>query len=134
MKLWKWHTMVFRCPCCGKHAEYAAQIIEGPHRGTPWDPTYYCEQCKRPARARDKWLFGGVYGPLMAVIGTFALESLPSAWHIGSAGAFAFAAACCAIIGYPLSRTLSRHLVCWEPVNPGAVEQARSRLREEDES
>ena len=133
VKLWKWHTMVFRCPCCGKHADYAAQIIEGPQRGTPWDPTYHCEQCKKTVRARDKWLFGGVFGPLMALVGTFALQALPPGWHMAPAAAFAFAAVCCAIIGYPLSRTLSRHLVYWEPVNPATLRQARVRpLREED--
>jgi hypothetical protein len=126
--------MVFRCPCCGKHAEYAAQVIEGPHRGTPWDPTYYCEQCKRPVRARDKWLFGGVYGPLMAMVGTLAFEALPPAWGVSPGAAFAFALACCAVIGYPLSRALSRHFVYWEPVDPAALRLARlRRLKEEDE-
>jgi hypothetical protein len=126
--------MVFRCPCCGKDADYAAQVIEGPHRGTPWDPTYYCEQCKAPVRARDKWLFGGVYGPLMAMVGTLAFEALPPVWGVSPASAFAFAVACCAIIGYPLSRALSRHLVYWEPIDPAALRLARlRRLREEDE-
>lgn len=126
--------MVFRCPCCGKQAEYAAQIIEGPKRGTAWDPTYYCEQCNTPVHARDKWLFGGVFGPLMAMTGTFAMEALPRAWEIGQIGSLAFAAVCCAIVGYPLSRALSRHLVYWEPLDPAAVRQARlRRIREDDE-
>jgi hypothetical protein len=133
VKLWKWHTMVFRCPCCGKQADYAAQITEGPKRGTAWDPTYYCEQCKTAVRARDKWLFGGVYGPLMAMVGTFAMEALPAAWGIGQTGGLLFAAACCVIVGYPLSRTLSRHLVYWEPVDPAALRQARLRRAREDE-
>jgi hypothetical protein len=134
VKLWKWHTMVFRCPCCRKHAEYAAQVVEGTNCGTPWDPTYYCEHCKTSVRARDKWLFGCVFGPLVAMVGTFAMEALPRAWEIGPTGTLAFAAACCAIVGYPLSRTLSRHLVYWEPVDPAALRQAKlRRLREEDE-
>jgi hypothetical protein len=134
MKLWKWHTMVFRCPCCGNEADYAAQIVEGPNKGTAWDPSYWCEKCATALRARDKWLFGGVYGPLMAMIGTFALEALPSAWAMGQWGALAFAAGCCAIVGWPLSRALSRHLVFWEPLDPGALRQARvRRLREDDD-
>ena len=84
MKLWKWHTMVFRCPCCGKQRDYASQVVEGPTRGSSWDPTYYCEHCKVSMRVRDKWLFGGVYGPVMAMIATFAYEALPSAWHVGA--------------------------------------------------
>ena len=134
LKLWKWHTMVFRCPCCGKEADYASQVVEGPNRGTQWNPTYYCEHCKTSLRARDKWLFGGVYGPLMAMVGTLAMEALPTAWQPGQTGAFLFAAVCCGIVGYPLSRALSRHLVYWEPLDPVALRQATlRRLREDDE-
>jgi hypothetical protein len=134
VKLWKWHTMVFRCPCCGKQTDYASQVVEGPQRGTQWDPTYYCEHCKTTMRARDRWLFGGVFGPVMAMVGTLAMEALPQAWHISQTGTFLFAAVCCAIVGYPLSRTLSLHLVYWQPLDPVALRQANlRRLREDDE-
>jgi hypothetical protein len=85
-------------------------------------------------RVRDKWLFGGVYGPVMAMIATLAYEALPTAWHVGQTGSLLFAAICCAIVGYPLSRELSRHLVYWEPLDPHALKRANlRRLREEDE-
>jgi hypothetical protein len=137
VKLWKWHTLVFRCPCCGKDADYAAQVIEGPHKGTAWDPSYWCEKCSKPVRARDTWLFGAVYGPLMAMVATFALEAVPAALGVPGWATAAFAAVCCAIIGWPLSRALSRHLLYWEarnPRDPGALRQAHlRRLREDDE-
>lgn len=134
MKLWKWHTLVFRCPTCGKHADYAAQIVEGPHKGSIWDPSYWCEKCNSAVRARDKWLFGAVFGPLMAMIGTFALEAIPPGLQVAQWGGLMFAAVCCAIVGWPLSRVLSRHLVCWEPCNTRALKQTRlRRLREDDE-
>jgi hypothetical protein len=70
----------------------------------------------------------------MAMIGTFAMEAIPPGLHIAQGGAFAFAALCCAIVGWPLSRTLSRHLVYWEPCEPRALKQTRMRrLREDDE-
>jgi hypothetical protein len=134
VKLWKWHTLVFRCPTCSKEADYALQIVEGRHKGTAWDPSYWCEKCSSPVRARDRWIFGAVYGPLMAITATFAIEALPAGLPIGHAGALAFAAACCAIIGWPLSRALSRHLVFWEPLDPGELRLTRvRRIREEDE-
>jgi hypothetical protein len=133
VKLCKWHTMVFRCPCCGKQSEHAAQVVEGPTRGPWWDSTYYCEHCKVSVRARDKWLFGGVYGPLMAMVATLAFEALPATWHVGHTGTLFFAAVCCAIVGYPLSRTLSRHLVYWEPLDPAALRLANLRRLREDE-
>jgi hypothetical protein len=134
VKLWKWHTMVFRCPCCGHGADYAAQVIEGAHKGSAWDPTYWCEKCASPLRARDKWLFGGVFGPLMAIVGTFAYESVPRSLHLDPWMLFAFAAVCCAIVGYPLSRALSRHLVFWEPRDPKAQKRVQlRRAREDDE-
>ena len=134
VKLWKWHTLVFRCPCCGKDADYAAQIIEGPKQGTMWDPAYWCEQCSIAVRAKDTWLFGAVYGPLMAMIATFALEALPPGFGLAHWITIAFAAVCCAIVGWPLSRALSRHLVYWEPRNPGdprVLRQARVRRNNE---
>ena len=126
--------MVFRCPCCGKETDYAAQVVEGPNTGSAWNPTYYCEHCKVSVRARDRWLFGGVYGPLMAMLFTLAMEALPRAWQIGHTGTFLFAAVCCVIIGYPLSRMLSRRLVYGDPLDPVALRQAAlRRLREDDE-
>ena len=133
MKLWKWHTLVFRCPSCSHHAEYATQVIEGQHKGSMWDPTYWCEKCSSPMRARDKWLFGGVYGPLMAMIATFAMEAIPPALNFAQWMSLAFTAACCAIIGWPLSRALSKHLIFWEPRDPKQLRQMElRRLREDD--
>jgi hypothetical protein len=127
VKLWKWHTLVFRCPKCGKHCDYAAQVVAGPHKGSVWDPSYWCEKCNSAVRARDKWLFGAVFGPLMAMIGTFAMHAIPVGLQLSSSASFAFAAACCAIVGWPLSRTLSRHLVYWEACDPAALRRARLR-------
>lgn len=120
MKLWKWHTLVFRCPTCGRHADYATQVIEGPNKGSYWDPSYWCEKCSSIVRARDKWLFGAVYGPLMALVAACAMEALPPGLHLGPWLTVAFAVACCAIVGWPLSRALSRYLVYWEPRDPAA--------------
>ena len=134
MKLWKWHTLVFRCPCCDKEADYAAQIVEGKHKGTYWDPTYWCEKCSTAVRARDTWIFGAVFGPLMLMIGTFAVEALPPSWGIAHGAGLTFAVACCAIVGWPLSRALSKYLLYWEPRDPLKLERVRMRrLREEDE-
>jgi hypothetical protein len=68
VKYTKWHTLVFKCPSCGDETDYALHVDEGVERGSPWDPTYWCAHCERPARVRDPWLFGLVYGPLMAMI------------------------------------------------------------------
>lgn len=134
MKLCKWHTLVFRCPCCGKDEDYAAEIVEGPQKGSMWDPAYWCEKCNSPARARDKWLFGAVFGPLMAMVGTFAMQAVPPGLQLEQWVLFAFAAVCCAIVGWPLSRTLSRYLVYWEPRDPMELRRAElRRVREEDE-
>ena len=135
MKLWKWHTLVFRCPTCGKHADYAAQVLEGPHKGSVWDPAYWCEKCNSLVRARDQWLFGAVFGPVMAMVAAFAVEAVPAGLQIGAWSTYAFAALCCGIVGWPLSRTLSRHLVWWEPCESAAARAARlRRLRGDDES
>ena len=134
VKLWKLHTLVFRCPCCGHDADYAAQVVEGKHKGTYWDPSYWCEKCSTVVRARDTWIFGAVFGPLMLMIGTFAIEALPPAWVVPQTAAFVFAAVCCAIVGWPLSRALSRYLLYWEPRDPLKLERVRMRrMREEDE-
>ena len=70
----------------------------------------------------------------MAMVGTLAMEALPAVWQVGQTGAVLFAAVCCGIVGYPLSRALSRHLVYWEPLDPVALRQANlRRLREDDE-
>jgi hypothetical protein len=126
--------MVFRCPTCSKESDYAAQIIEGPHKGTAWDPSYWCEKCSSIMRAKDRWLFGAVFGPLMAIIGTFAMEAVPPALNLNYWSALAFAAVCCGIVGWPLSRALSRHLIFWEPRDPKQLRQMElRRLREDDE-
>src|SRR5581483_6415747 len=101
-------------PSCSNESEYALQIVEGEHKGTAWDPSYWCEKCSSPMRARDRWLFGAVYGPLMAMIGTFAVEAIPPGMQVGQWVALAFAAVCCAVVGWPLSRELSKHLIFWE--------------------
>ena len=134
MKLCKWHTLVFRCPTCGKHSDYAAQIVEGPHKGSYWDPSYWCDKCNSPMRARDKWLYGAVFGPLMSIVGIFAMQAIPPGLELGTATTYAFAGLCCAITGWPLSRLLSRYLVYWEPLDPAALRQAQlRRLRGDDE-
>jgi hypothetical protein len=137
VKLWKWHSLVFRCPCCGNAAEYASQVIEGPHKGTLWDPAYWCEKCSTAVRARDTWLFGAVFGPLMAMVATFASEALPPALHALQWVTMGFVALCCIVVGYPLSRTLSKHLLYWEPRNPrdprGLRQAQLRRVRDEDE-
>ena len=134
MKLWKWHTIVFRCPCCGKDEDYAAQVVEGAHKGTYWNPTYWCEKCSSPVRARDTWLFGAVYGPVLAMFATLAWEALPTAWGLPQFLTIAFTAVCSGIVGWPLSRALSRHLLYWEPRDPQALRAARiRRLRQDDE-
>jgi hypothetical protein len=137
VKLWKLHTLSFRCPCCGKDAEYAAQVVDGPQKGTLLDPTYWCEKCSSAARARDTWLFGATFGPLMAMVATFAFEALPPGLGLAQWATLLFAALCCLIVGWPLSRALSRHLVYWEPRDPrhpGALRQAHlKRLRDEED-
>ena len=133
MKLWKWHTIVFRCPCCGKDSDHAAQVIEGKWKGTYFNPTYWCERCEKPARARDTWAFGAVFGPLLAMVGVLAVEAIPVTWGIPHPVAVGFAAVCCLVVGWPLSRTLSRHLLFWEPREPGALQQAQLRRMREDE-
>jgi hypothetical protein len=124
VKLWKWHTLVFKCPTCGEETDYALQIGDGPHKGTSGDPTGWCAGCNAPARAREPWLFGAVYGPLMAFVAALAYDAisrLTGAWS-----SIAFASVCCAIIGWPLSRYLSRYLVCWEARRPRARVTERS--------
>jgi hypothetical protein len=99
-----------------------------------WDPAYWCEKCETVLRARDKWLFGAAFGPLMAMVGMFAVQSLPAGLHVAQWLAFAFAALCCAVVGWPLSRILSRHLLNWEPLDPAGLRRAElRRLKEDDE-
>lgn len=114
VKLCKWHTLIFRCPKCGKETDYALQVGDGPHKGTSWDPAYWCEQCNTLARAREPWLFGAVYGPAMALIAALAYEAFPAIAQVPTWSCIVFACVCCVIIGWPLSRYLSRHLVAWE--------------------
>lgn len=118
MKLWKWHTLIFKCPKCGSKTDYALQIGDGPDKGTSWDPAYWCADCNAPARAREPWLFGAVYGPLMAFIAALAYDAISHLAVVPIWAGIAFASACCAIIGWPLSRCLSRYLVCWEAREP----------------
>ena len=134
MKIWKLHTLVFRCPCCGKDADYAAQIVEGPNKGTLLDPAYWCEKCSTAVRARDTWLFGAVYGPLMAMVATFSVQAVPPSMGLAQWTILAFAALCCAIVGWPLSRVLSRYLIYWEPRDPRALQRSRlNRLRDDED-
>ena len=133
VKLCKWHTLVFRCPSCGHDADYAAEIVEGPHKGSTWNPSYWCEKCNTALRAKDKWLYGAAFGPLMAMVGTFAMQAVPPTLHIAQWLVYGFAAICCAIVGWPLSRTLSRHLVYWEPVDPAKQRRADIRRLRDDE-
>ena len=133
MKTWKLHTLVFRCPCCGQDTDYAAQIVDGPNKGTLWDPSYWCEKCSIAVRARDTWLFGAVYGPLMAMVATFAMQAVPPGMALGEWPLLAFAALCCAVVGWPLSRALSRYLIYWEPRDPRALQRARVRRLRDDE-
>lgn len=118
MKLWKWHTLVFQCPTCGRRTEYALQIGDGPQKGTSWDPSYWCAKCNTAARAREPWLFGAVYGPLMACIAALAYDALTRMTTVPVWAGIVFAAACCLVIGWPVSRCLSRYLVCWEARHP----------------
>lgn len=134
MKLCKWHTLVFRCPSCSANADYAAEIVEGPARGSLWDPAYWCERCSTTMRARDRWIYGVAFGPLMAMVGIFSMQALPPAWNLGHWAVCAFATACCAIVGWPLSRVLSRYLIVWEPRGPAAPTRAIAQtFRKDDE-
>ena len=132
MKLWKLHTLVFRCPCCGKDEDYAAQIVQGEHKGSYWDPAYWCEKCSNAVRPRDTWIFGAIFGPLMLITGTIAFDALTAALAAPHAVAAAFAMICCAIIGWPLSRGLSRHLLYWEPRDPARLQRVRIRRQDEE--
>jgi hypothetical protein len=114
VKLAKWHTVVFRCPHCGAESDYGLQIAKGPYKGSCWNPAYWCEKCHRVAHARAPWLFGMVYGPLMAMSAAMAFDALPRDLSAPFWVRLLFAAVCCAAIGWPLSRYLSRHLVSWE--------------------
>ena len=99
-----------------------------------WDPAYWCEKCASPVRARDKWLFGAVFGPLMAIVGTFAMQAIPAGLPMAPWAVFTFATVCCAIVGWPLSRTLSRYLVYWEPREPSDFRGGElRRVRKDDE-
>ena len=133
MKFWKLHTLVFRCPCCGNEADYAVQIVDGPTKGTLLDPAYWCEKCSSAVRARDTWIFGAVYGPLMAIVATFSMQAVPAGAGFGEWPLLAFAAVCCAIVGWPLSRVLSRHLISWEPRNPRVPQRSRLPPLRDDE-
>jgi hypothetical protein len=71
---------------------------------------------------------------MMAMVGTFAMQAIPPGMHVAQWIAFAFAALCCGIVGWPLSRILSRHLLYWEPLDPANQRRAELRkLREDDE-
>jgi hypothetical protein len=78
-----------------------------------------------------------VFGPLMAIVATFAFEAIPPAWAFPQPALIVFATICCGIVGWPLSRHLSRHLLYWEPRNPRdprALRQAElRRIRDEEE-
>lgn len=121
VKFAKWHTVVFRCPNCGAESDYGLQIADGPHKGSAWHPAYWCDKCHSAAEPRDTWVFGAVYGPIMALIGAMAFDAFPRDLTTPSWMRLLFAALCCIVTGWPLSRYLSRHLVSWEPCS-----QARS--------
>ncbi|HSQ04802.1 MAG TPA: hypothetical protein VLN59_12245 [Burkholderiales bacterium] len=118
MKLAKWHTVIFRCPKCGAESDYGLQIADGPHKGSGWNPAYWCEKCNTAAQIRDPWLFGAVYGPLMALCAAMAFDALPRDLSAAFWVRLLFAGLCCAIVGWPLSRYLSRYLVSWESREP----------------
>jgi hypothetical protein len=73
----------------------------------------------------------------MAMVATFASEALPPALHALQWVTMGFVALCCIVVGYPLSRTLSKHLLYWEPRNPrdprGLRQAHLRRVRDEDE-
>lgn len=115
VKYTKWHTLVFKCPSCGDETDYALHVDDGGEHGSPWDPTYWCAHCERPARVRDPWLFGLVYGPLMAMVAALAYEALTVFTLVAPPVGILFAALSCGVIGWPVSRVLSRHLLAWEP-------------------
>jgi hypothetical protein len=73
----------------------------------------------------------------MAMVATFAFEALPPGLALAKWVTISFAAICCGIVGWPLSRTLSRHLLYWEarnPRDPRALRQAHlRRLQDDDE-
>ena len=83
VKLCKWHTLIFRCPSCGHEADYAAEIVEGPQKGSTWNPAYWCEKCSTALHAKDKWLYGAAFGPLMASIPVHVVMNE----HLGLVGA-----------------------------------------------
>jgi hypothetical protein len=66
----------------------------------------------------------------MAMVATFATQSVPPGLGFDDLWLVAFAGVCCAIVGWPLSRALSRYLLYWEPCDPRALR--RARLRDED--
>ena len=135
MKLWKLHTLVFRCPCCGKDADYAAQIVEGPNKGTLWDPAYWCEKCSSAVRARDTWLFGAVYGPLMAMVATFAMQAVPPGIGLARMGAARFRGALLRdrrLAAFARAVAPPRLLGAARPARP-AARRACARLRDDDE-
>lgn len=115
VKLTKWHTLVFKCPSCGHATDYALHIDDGVHAGSNWDPTYWCACCERPARVREPWLFGAVYGPLMALVAALAYDAISRFAPLPPVVGIVMSAGCSVVIGWSVSRSLSRHLVCWEP-------------------
>lgn len=114
MKLFKWHSIVFCCPRCARESDYALEIIGGPERGSIFSPVYWCEHCRTTARVRDPWMFGAVFGPFMAVFGVFAYQAVPEPWGWLARGAISGIA--CLLVGWTVSRILTKHLVDWEPV------------------
>jgi hypothetical protein len=129
VKLWKWHTLTFKCPRCGDETDYALQVSDGPHKGTSWDPSYWCACCNTAVHAREPWLFGAVYGPLMALVAALAYDTVSHGGAMPVWARIAFAGGCCAVIGWPLSRCLSRYLVSWEARGPRPRAQQSQRFR-----
>jgi hypothetical protein len=54
----------------------------------------------------------------MAFVAALAYDALSRLTAASAWTGIVFASACCAIIGWPLSRCLSRYLVCWEARKP----------------
>jgi hypothetical protein len=56
----------------------------------------------------------------MAIVAAFAYDAFPNDVTLPQWACIAFAMLCCAVIGWPLSRYLSRYLVAWEARDTGA--------------
>jgi hypothetical protein len=62
----------------------------------------------------------------MAFVAALAYDAFSRLTATPAWAGIAFASACCLIIGWPLSRYLSRYLVCWEAREPRSRATERS--------